>query len=358
MGNNAGYFPIFEFTRGNAVESVHYGAVAVVDVFGKLLAYYGDPETRTYIRSAAKPFQLIPFLESGGKKFYKLTACEIALMCSSHSGTDEHVDALTALQKKVGVDEAELLCGTHYPLHKPTANSMRAKGQLPTSNQHNCSGKHTGMLAFMRMKQQMGEIIPEGLAYIDPDHPVQREIISTFTEIAGSSIDQIEIGIDGCSAPNFALPLRNVAFAYSRLMDPETGGVSTSQRVVVSRTIASAMISNPELVAGPDRFDTQIMRVCSNRILVKAGAEGFQGVGLLPGALGPGSPGIGIAIKIADGDYRKKVRPAVVLEVLRQMGALSEEDLAALDAYGPHFPVVNHRDILVGEGRPCFSLKS
>jgi L-asparaginase II len=98
------------------------------------------------------------------------------------------------------------------------------------------------------------------------------------------------------------------------------------------------------------------MEVGGGRILSKGGAEGYQGVGLMPGALGPNSPALGIALKIADGDARNKVRAAVTLEVLSQLGALAPAELAALSDFGPRFPQFNWRSIVVGQAYPIFKL--
>lgn len=353
---DAWYAPIFELSRGGVLESLHHGAVAVVDAAGNILASYGDPSAVTYVRSTAKPFQVLPLLEHGGRDFFSLSNCEVALMCASHSGTDMHMAVLQALQEKVGVLEADLLCGIHYPSDKLTAEKMRREGISPTPNRHNCSGKHTGMLAFERMIQAKGQYLPPGLQYIDPQHPIQLEIFQTFADMCAITPGEIVIGIDGCSAPNFALPIYNVALAYSRLATFEHGDITLDRRQKACQVVTGAMVSNPVLVAGPGKFDTCIMEVSQGRILAKGGAEGYQGVVVMPGVLAPRSPAVGIVVKIADGDRRQKIRSAVVLEVLHQLGVLNKEELAALETFGPSFPVLNWRGIHVGEGHPCFIL--
>jgi L-asparaginase II len=194
------------------------------------------------------------------------------------------------------------------------------------------------------------------LAYIDPKHNIQREILTTFAEMCMMPVDQISIGTDGCSAPIFAVPLYRAALAYARLCDPETGNVLPEARLQACRQVTKAMIAHPDMVAGPERFDTLLMEVGQGRFVAKGGAEAFMGVGLMRDALGPGSPALGIAIKIADGGGRSSVLPAVTLEVLRQLGALSESDLEALSAFGTCFPVKNWRQLVVGRASPVFSL--
>jgi len=351
------YLPIFELTRGDTVESIHDGAVAVVDVTGKLVAWYGDPAAITFLRSSAKPFQALPFIEHGGQAYYNLTPREIALICASHSGTDEHVALAQSIQNKTGVSEADLLCGVHYPYHEATAEALRERRELPTPNRHNCSGKHTGMLAYVRMSEPPETSGEEVLPYIDPQHAIQKEIVQTFADMCSLPVEQVKVGIDGCSAPNFAVPLRNAALAYARLCDPETGGVMPPERAAACHTIASAMMYNADMVGGPGRFDTLLMDLAQGRVLIKAGAEGYQGIGLMPGALRLGSPAMGVAIKIGDGDLRAAIRPAIVLEVLRQLGAFTHLEMQQLADFGPTFPVKNWRKVVVGEGRPQFQLQ-
>lgn len=345
------YQPLFEVTRGQIVESVHFGAVSVVDSAGSLIAEFGDPDLVTYLRSTAKPLQAISFITDGGFEKYNLTLPEIALMCGSHAGTDAHMDVLKSLQSKVGVVEADLLCGTHPIRHKPTREAMQARGEEPTPNRHNCSGKHTGMIAYARLLGITGD--KTHLQYITPEHPVQKAILNGIGEMCDVSPEVIIIGIDGCSAPNFALPLRNAALAFARLCEPND---TRMERVNACNLITQAMTSHPYMVGGPDSFDTSLMTAASGKIISKGGAEGYLGLGLMPGALGNGSRAMGIAIKIADGDPRGRVRPAVALEVLQQLGGTMYEELSSLDGFGPVVPIKNWRGIDVGISKPNFKL--
>ena len=351
------YLPIFEVSRGRIVESIHFGAAAVVDSSGHLLAWYGDPKVVTFMRSSAKPFQALPFIEHGGDQTFHLTSKEIAILCASHEGTDEQVEVIKGIQAKVGVQESDLLCGTHLLSHLPTIEAMKERGEGLTPNRHNCSGKHTGMLAHARMR---GLPITD---YINPEHPVQKAILETFSEMCGVFPEQVETGIDGCSAPNFAIPLSNAALGFARLCDPRS---LSPERSAACRRITSAMMANPVMVSGVGRFDTRVMEVCSKRVLSKTGAEGYMAMGILAGALGAESPGIGIAFKVSDGDaslrqadgnFRNRARPAVALEILKQLGYISAAELEGLAEFGPVRPVPNARKIVVGESRPAFNLK-
>ena len=345
--SETGYSPLIELTRGEVVESIHYGALAVVNPQGDLLAAQGDPQRVTFLRSAAKPFQLLPFIEAGGHKHYNFSQREIALMCASHSGTDEHVALLNKIQAQIGITQADLMCGVHPPHDKTTADAMLLRGEGLTPNRHNCSGKHTGMLAFAKMN---GEPMD---TYLEPDHPVQQRILQTFAEMCGLSVDQVQLGTDGCSAPNFAVPLYNAALGWARLVDPT--GLSPA-RAEACRTITQAMMAYPFMVAGPNRFDTAIMQAAEGHIVTKAGAEGYEGMGVMPGVLGEGSGALGISVKISDGDGRSRATAATSIEVLRQLGAIDTDELAALQEYGPVREIKNWRELVVGEMHPVFSL--
>ena len=350
--------PLLELTRGQIVESTHYGAIAVVDSYGKTLVSCGDSQTVAFLRSSAKPFQVLPFVERGGVEAFGFTAKELALACASHEGSDEHVRVVAAMQAKVGVDESHLQCGSHMPGDVPAYKQLIKNDKAPTPNRNNCSGKHTAMLAHAKMRE-----LPLG-TYLAFDHPIQKDILASFADMCLLPINRVERGIDGCSAPNFAVPLFNSALAFARLTDPHE---LPEPRANACRDITSAMTTHPEMISGPAEFDCRLMQVGKGKIICKRGAEGYQAIGLLPGALGPNSPGVGIAFKVSDGDLGQRrldltgysrVRPAVALEILTQLGALDEAQLAELAEFGPVKPVTNHRGIVAGESRPVFLLET
>ena len=189
--------------------------------------------------------------------------------------------------------------------------------------------------------------------YIDPRHPIQKQILQAFSEMCGLEPELVVIGTDGCSAPNFAIPLKNAALGLARLCDPLD---LPSSRAKACQTITQAMIAHPGMVAGPGKFDTRLMEAGNGQIISKGGAEGYQGIGLLPGALGDGSPGIGIAFKVSDGDQRSRARPAITLEILRQLGFQNPKLFETLADLGPSVPVFNFRQLLVGKAYPVFQL--
>jgi L-asparaginase II len=342
-----GYRPVVELTRGGIVESIHHGAVAVADSSGALHAWWGDAEVVTFLRSSAKPFQALPLLESGAADHFQLSLEQIAVVCASHSGTDEHVRMVASIQERVGFSEADLLCGVHPPYHRQTAKRLLKQGLEPTPNRHNCSGKHTGMLTLASF---LGESLED---YINPQHPVQVQILQTFAEICGLEPETVILGIDGCSAPVFAVPVIVAATAFARLMDPS--GLDPD-RADACRGVVAAMTSHPYMVAGPDRFDTRLMEVTAGRVLTKGGAEAYQGIGVRAGVLSPDAPALGVAIKIADGDHGGRARPVVALSLLEDLGVLSDNEREALGEFGPR-ELVNHREVTVGHLRACFDLQ-
>jgi L-asparaginase II len=341
------YLPVVELTRGGRVESLHHGAIAVVDTSGRLVASYGDPQVVTFLRSSAKPFQALPLVEDGAAERFGFTPREIAFTCASHMGMDMHVEVANAIQAKIGVTEGDLLCGVHEPGDPETAQRLQREGRAPTPYRHNCSGKHIGMLAQARHR---GLPIAD---YINPAHDIQQTILRTFADVCGLEATAVVVGVDGCSAPNFAVPLASAATAFARLADPFSLPAARASALSV---IFSAMTAHPEMIRGPGGFDTELMRVRPGIIVSKGGAEGYQGIGLAPGTLGPGSPALGVALKIADGAARAV--PVVALEVLRQLGAIGEAELAALAGLGfaPRQRLENFRRLVVGEMRPCFEL--
>ncbi len=345
--NPSGCIPLVELTRGSMVESFHSGALAIVDAAGNLVTSLGDPQYLTFMRSSSKPFQVLPLLESGGAEAFDLSDREIALMCASHSGTDAHYAAVSALQARLGIAESDLRCGTHPVFHQPTQEALLLRGEKPTPNRHNCSGKHTGFLSYALLS---------GISkrdYLDLYQPVQAQVLKTFAEMVNLSVEQIEVGIDGCSAPVFAVPLYNAAWGLARLVDPR--GLSAA-RAAACRRVTRAMATEPFMVAGPERFDTLAMELGQGKFICKAGAEGYQAIAVMPAALGVDSPALGIAFKIADGDSGGRARPVVAVEILRRLGLLSEADIAAKLAHLAARPVTNWRSLEVGVMRPVFDL--
>jgi len=319
--------------RGPLTESVHRGHLAAVDACGRLLAEAGEPRLVTFARSAAKPLQALPVIEAGAADAFGLTATELALLCASHSGEAEHVDAAGALLAKLGLSAAQLQCGVHEPFDAAAARRLRERGEPPTSLHNNCSGKHAGMLALALRLSAPVE------SYMDAGHPVQRLMHNTVAAMCGLSAAELHTGVDGCGVPVFGMPLDRLAYAYARLGKPE--GLSAERAAACTRVIA-ALRAHPRLLAGSGRFDTRLIEATGGRIVGKMGAEGVF-------ALCVPEQGFGLALKIADGQQRA-LYPAVT-EALRQLGWLQERELAELAEF--HEPVQrNWQGAEVGRIRP------
>ncbi len=298
---------LVEVWRGGRVESEHRGAIAVVDANGRVLAHSGDVLVTSYLRSSAKPFQLLPLIESGAADRLGFTDRELAVIAGSHSGEPRHLEAVQSILNKIGIGDEALQCGLHAPFSPEAAKALRAANQNASVLHNNCSGKHAGMLA---------QAVDRGLStadYLDPQHPVQIDIRHRLAQLADVAFDDIGVGVDGCSAPCFALPLKNAALAFARLAQQCV--LSDSKDAALAR-VAQVMIDYPEMVAGEGRLDTDLMRATAGRLFSKGGAEGFHGIGVL--AQGD-QPAYGIAWKIGDGDGKRGGHPAVI-EALRQLG--------------------------------------
>ncbi|MFQ5876271.1 MAG: asparaginase [Acidobacteriota bacterium] len=334
-----GYVPLVAVLRGGHVESVHHGAIAVVDDAGRTVASAGDPGARTFLRSAAKPAQVLPLIGSGAADLFGLTEPEIAVIIGSHGGEAMHLAAVRSILSKIGLDERALQCGAHPPLHPPAARELLDRGERPLPIHNNCSGKHAGMLA---LAVHLGAPLD---TYLDPGHPVQVRIREVVASLAGLPAASVDLAVDGCSAPTFHMPIRNAALLYARLVSTEAAG---RWRAAAGR-VATAMRRHPEMVAGTDRLCTALMRAAGHDLIAKIGAEGFYGL-----ACRRGGTGMGIAIKIADGDG-VRARHSAALETLRGLGILDErERVELLDRFVG--PLRNRRGLPVGRVETVFRL--
>lgn len=326
---------LVEVTRESVVESIHSGSVAVVSLEGKMVAHVGDPDWVTFARSSAKPVQAIPLVESGALAAFSLEEADLALFCASHSSELQHTDRVTRILEILGLDESYLQCGGHLPHSMETYDRLVLAGLHPTSLYNNCSGKHTGMLAYCK------HVGVDVNTYHKSNHPLQRRILSTLADLAEVPEEKIQLATDGCGVPTFALPMRNWALTIAKFAEP--GDEPHAQAMV---QISAAMRRYPELVAGTGRFDTQLMRVTQGRLLIKSGAEGFALVADTENHLG-------LAIKVMDGNGRAV--PPVVMETLRQLHLFHAKEMDQLKDFWQ--PIIyNTRQEPVGEILVNFSL--
>jgi L-asparaginase II len=291
---------LIELTRGPVVESVHTGALAMARPAGELVLALGDVGRPIFPRSAVKALQCLPLIETGAADKFGYGDAEIALACASHSGTARHVAVAGTMLERAGLNGAALACGAHLPRSHSAEREFAIAGTAPSALHNNCSGKHAGMLATA---VHLGEPTSD---YWRPDHPVQLRVRSTLEEFAGCSLGAEVRGIDGCSAPNWAIPLAALARAFACFVTGEGAGARHRQ---AAQRIASACWAKPKLIAGAGRLDTRVMGRWPGRVFTKTGAEGVY-CGALPGL------GLGFALKIDDGAGRAS--EAVVLRLLER----------------------------------------
>ena len=280
---------LVEVTRGDYVESVHRGAISIVDSKGKELVAIGDVERPVFPRSAIKPLQALYLVESGAVDGFNLSASDIALSCASHSGEAVHTKGVSIMLDKAGLSATCLECGSQWPTSTEERAVIMKAGEKPVALHNNCSGKHAG---FICASHHLGEKV-EG--YIKPEHPAQRETKGILENLYDFNLDnQAQTGTDGCSIPTYAVPLKNLALAFAKFAAKNTGSAGRDQAI---GQIHEACVSHPNLVAGTKRFDTVIMEAFGEAVLVKTGAEGVY-AGSVP------SLGLGIALKCEDGTTR------------------------------------------------------
>jgi L-asparaginase II len=329
---------IVHVLRGSLIESLHRGHIAVVNLAGKTIHHLGNPEYMTYARSSAKLLQAIPVIESGAADAFDLSDREIAVLCASHSGESGHVECVARILNKLNLDASALLCGAHLPFDKAAAEALIQNGQSPSSLHNNCSGKHAGMLALAK---HLNSPLHN---YIAAEHPVQKRMLQTISEMSGLMANEIELGVDGCGVPVFGMPINRLAHAFARLGDPES---LAPKRAEACRRIIRSVATHPFYVAGTERFDSELIKATKGRLIGKMGAEGIF-------AITSRTDKLGIVIKVEDGNTRA-LYPAAV-ETLRQMDMLGRAELEQLHSF--HRPIVkNWQGDLVGITQPAFQLR-
>ena len=326
---------LVEVTRGDRVESIHRGTIAIARADGSLALKLGDVDAVTYPRSSLKMVQALPLVESGAADAFGLSSEEIALACASHSGEPMHTARVAAWLARIGLSANDLACGAHAVRYEPVWHEMIRKGEHPTRLHNNCSGKHTGFLTVCRH----WDVATKG--YELREHPVQAAVAKALGELAGIE-GEIPAGVDGCVAPAFALPVSAFARALAKFADPSS---LAKPRADAMRRIVAAMTAHPDLVAGTGRSDTILMRAMNRRAATKAGAEAFYAA-IVP------ELGLGIALKIDDGAGRAgETAIATILDTLGLIPPDAQEARTIIRA-----PVLDTRGRSAGERRPAQAL--
>lgn len=318
-------------TRAGRDESFHRGFGAVANASGEIVSGFGAFDTPIYWRSAAKPFQALPFLEARGDAAFSLTPQEVALACASHDGEPRHASTARSMLEKGGFTPADLRCGAHAPYDEASAAALIREGKPFTALHNNCSGKHAAMLLACRL---FGF---DPATYDLPDHPLQREIRRRIAFYGGVPEASIEIGVDGCSLPVFRLPIAALATAYARLLAPAALAGESADAADARRRIAASMTGFPFFVSGTGQFTTRFLEEGRGRWIGKEGAEGVYAIAI--------APGTGIAFKTDDGGAR--ARNAIAIDLLGKTGTLTEVPETLREFARP--TVRNVRGTAVGE---------
>jgi L-asparaginase II len=312
---------LVEAWRGDTVESFHRGAIAVVDGDGTTVAALGDVDRPVFPRSAVKLLQALPLVESGAADRFGLRDEELALACASHVGEPAHTRAALSMLGKVGLDDSVLECGAHWPYDEVSAHALAASGATPGPLHNNCSGKHAGFvcLGCLLAEQQDRRAFLSG--YVQPEHPVMREVTDALQAATGCDLSRAPRGIDGCSIPAYAIPLRQLAHGFARAA---SGIGLTPGRAAAAERLRRAVARAPRMVGGSGRFDTLVMQAMGERVFCKVGAEGVYCAAL------PES-GFGVALKVDDGNTARacEVVMATLIEGLVPLANDGERGLLA-----------------------------
>jgi L-asparaginase II len=331
-----------EVTRGEIVESTHPGVIVVADVSGRIVASMGDVDRVAYFRSAAKPFQSVPLIESGAADAFGFTKADLALACSSHDATPAHQRGVARMLTKIGLDEDALLCGIAPPPDPQEAARITLGLKAPSPLQCECSGEHAGMLAACR---QLGYPLD---SYVAADHPLQQRVREIVAQVLRLDAAALVLGTDGCRIPTFGAPLRSFALAYAALAKPQDAPTNAGRDVAEPLDrLRGAMTAHPTLVGGEKTLDSDIMSLSDGRIVAKLGAEGLL-------CLAVPERRLGIAIASEDGSPRG-LGPAAVA-VLEQLDLVDRKMLTALrERHGGS--VETFAGESVGEVRPGVQLQ-
>jgi len=271
--------------REGLVESIHQVEAVVTNERGRVMFVAGSAETTAFIRSALKPFQALATISTGVLERYDLTDKDLAIICSSHQGTLEQARQVFNVLWHSDVDPAALQCPTPSGKQSPL--------------QHNCSGKHAGMLAVCQQRNWPLH------SYLQPNHPVQQLILTKVAEMLGMPAREFIGAHDDCGAPTYFLQIGQMAQLYAHL--------ASGQNLDLERVVR-AMTYYPNMVSGEGTFDTELMRLSQGELVSKAGAEGIQCIGRI-------GQGMGCTIKVLDGSQRAKY--AVAIQILKQMAWIS-----------------------------------
>ena len=310
---NMGAVPVAELWRGGVLEGVHLGHAVICDAGGVVEAC-GNPQAVIFPRSSCKMVQALPLLETGAAAARGLTPAHLALSCASHQGAALHVEMAGRWIADLGLGESDLRCGAHEPLDHAERDRLICSHEKPCQLHNNCSGKHSG---FLTVTQHL----KAGPEYVEMDHPLQRAIRAATEEVTGETV--AGWGIDGCSAPNFAMSVAGLARGMAAFANARDGH---GARESAMHRLTRSMAAHPDLVAGTGRACTELMQAMGGRVAIKTGAEAVF-IAILP------EKGLGIALKVLDGNSRAS--EAAIAHLLVRAGVLEAGHPATVRRLNP-----------------------
>jgi len=320
---------LVEVTRGDHVESRHRGAVAIFDADGSVLLELGDIGQPVFPRSAVKSIQALPLIETGAADALGFGNRELAIACASHSGEPAHAELAASMLAKVRLGEPALECGAHWPGGHDATIALARSGGIPNQLHNNCSGKHAGFLCACCHSG----IDPRG--YVDYGHAWQQTLRDVMQGVTGAPHSLENSATDGCSIPTYAIPIRDLAKGFARMV---TGAGLGVVRAKAAKRLLTACMAEPFFVAGSGRADTCLMQAAPGRIFVKTGAEGVY-CAAVP------ELGLGIALKCDDGAGRAS--EAMIAKVLERFFRDEPGIVAVLDEVA-NAPVPSRKGVKVG----------
>ncbi len=321
------YVPILNENRSGVFDLVRYGYVCIVDENSNVLYQAGDSDDFVFYRSASKPIQALPIIQMGLDKKYGLTDEEVTIISGSHVGMPVHEQVILSILKKTGFEEDMLVMKETFPTHV-ASNEERIKKGLPRRKAfHNCAGKHCALLMIQR------ELGGDPKDYWKTDSLANNEIEKVIKEM--SEVDEIKIGIDGCGVPVFSVPIKGIANAYKNLACIDTIKNESLRNAALKNT--QNIANYPDMMRG-EGYLCSIINYDPN-IVGKGGANGVYGFGLKKERLG-------VSFKFVDGNETSW--PFLILEILRSIGALSQETEKRFEVLSPKY-FTNDNDLVVGE---------
>jgi len=329
---------LVEVTRGGIVESRHRGAFCVVGQKGDVVLSQGDVDQVIFPRSSVKCIQALAMMESGAAETYNFTDEEIALACASHGGEVQHVGVAQSMLNKMELTKELLQCGSHWPMNEEAGRSLAMEGETPNTLHNNCSGKHSGFLAFLKHEK----VTPKG--YTEVDHPLQVKIREAMEDVCEVDLSDAPVGIDGCAIPTWALPLKQLALGFAKYAKSEDH--FPKARAAAMKRITDAVFAAPYMVAGKDRYCTGVMTAFPKRVFVKVGAEGVF-TAFVP------EKGLGIAVKCDDGAFRGA--EIILSAIFEDLGVITKDEFAKAGVTDFYQTALKNRNgTEVGEVRRAF----